>query len=91
MSSMGIIAELILYHGYDHWGFSCMGMDHDKQYLRYLGARVGAFQNVWWSMANECELASLHTFINAATQCRSAQRVQCLKTSHASKSLSGAK
>ena len=36
-----------------------MGMDHDKQYLRYLGARVGAFQNVWWSMANECELAQL--------------------------------
>jgi hypothetical protein len=32
--------------GYDHWGFSCMGMDHDKQYLRYLGARVGAYRNV---------------------------------------------
>jgi hypothetical protein len=23
-----------------------MGMDHDKQYLRYLGARVGAYRNV---------------------------------------------
>ena len=42
----GVIAELILYHGYDHWGFSCMGMGHDKQYLRYLGARVGAYSNV---------------------------------------------
>eukprot|EP01051_Picozoa_sp_SAG22_P018469 SAG22_NODE_3116_length_1927_cov_1.811816_3_plen_252_part_00 len=53
MQKMGIVAELILYHGYDHWGFSCMGMDHDKQYLRYLAARVGAYRNVWWSMANE--------------------------------------
>lgn len=35
------------------WGFSCMGMEHDKRYLRYLGARLGAFRNVWWSMANE--------------------------------------
>eukprot|EP01043_Picozoa_sp_COSAG02_P083326 COSAG02_NODE_21368_length_791_cov_0.745665_1_plen_87_part_00 len=85
MSSTGIIAELMLYHGYDHWGFSCMGMDHDKQYLRYLGARIGAFQNVWWSMANECELANSQTFItiDAATQLRSALRVQCLMTSFA--------
>ena len=46
IGGQGVIAELILYHGYDHWGFSCMGMDHDKQYLRYLGARVGAYSNV---------------------------------------------
>ena len=96
LKEVGVVSELILYHGYDHWGFSCMGiiliqdstfyiqnpsflnarfiilnarlvivndkfiifnantgMDHDKQYLEYLGARVGAYRNVWWSMANE--------------------------------------
>ena len=30
-----------------------MGMEADKRYLRYLGARVGGFRNVGWSMANE--------------------------------------
>jgi hypothetical protein len=79
---------------YDHWGFSCMGMDHDKQYLRYLGARVGAFQNVWWSMANECELAQLTNLHKnrgqAATQLCPALGVQRLIKASLSPSRNGA-
>ena len=26
---------------------------HDIFYLRYLGARLSSFSNVWWAMANE--------------------------------------
>ena len=55
MQAMGVIADLILFHPYDggHWGFDGMGMLTDQFYLRYAAARLGAFSNVWWSMANE--------------------------------------
>jgi len=44
-----------------HWGFACLGestpagydIKHDLRYLRYVVTRLGAFSNVWWSMANE--------------------------------------
>ena len=59
-------ADLILFHPYDngHWGFDCMGgrdaanysTVNDERYLRYLVARVGAYRNVWYSMANEWDL-----------------------------------
>ena len=61
-----IIADLILFHPYDggQWGFDCMGgrdsdtydTTNDAHYLRYAVARLGAFSNVWWSMANEFDL-----------------------------------
>lgn len=52
---MGIEADLILFHPYDggHWGFDRMPKEADDRYLRYVVARLGAFRNVWWSMANE--------------------------------------
>ena len=55
MSSMGIEADIILFHPYDggHWGFDCMGPVADEAYLRYAAARLSAYRNVWWSMANE--------------------------------------
>lgn len=63
MQAMGVIADIIVFHPYDHghWGFDCMGGDdkdtynttHDEFYLRYLTARFSSFSNVWWSMANE--------------------------------------
>ena len=30
-----------------------MAADQDDRYVRYLVARLGAFRNVWWSLANE--------------------------------------
>ena len=55
MRDMGVQADLILFHPYDggHWGFDCMPLETDLFYLRYAAARLGAFRNVWWSMANE--------------------------------------
>jgi hypothetical protein len=55
LASLGIEADVILFHPYDegHWGFDRMGEDVDDRYLRYLVARLAAHRNVWWSMANE--------------------------------------
>jgi Domain of unknown function (DUF5060)/Protein of unknown function (DUF4038)/Domain of unknown function (DUF5605) len=55
LRDLGIEADLILFHPYDrgHWGFDRMPPDADDRYLRYVFARLSAFRNVWWSMANE--------------------------------------
>lgn len=55
----GIQADLILFHFYDFgmWGIDSGMSDRAAQfYLRYLLARLGAFRNVWWSLANEYDL-----------------------------------
>lgn len=56
LDSLGIQADLILFHSYDHWGFQKMGSDNDTRYLKYLVARLSAYKNVWWSIANEYDL-----------------------------------
>ena len=53
---LGIEADLILFHPYDRWGYSTMPAAADDRYLRYVVARLAAFRNVWWSMANEYDL-----------------------------------
>jgi len=63
LGRMDIVADIILFHPYDrgHWGFDCMGgrdrdeydTSLDEAYLRYAAARLSAYSNVWWSMANE--------------------------------------
>ena len=63
LQQISVVADLILFHPYDEgqWGFDCMGgrdpssynTSHDIHYLRYVVARLAAFSNVWWSMANE--------------------------------------
>jgi hypothetical protein len=55
LGALGIEADLILFHPYDNgrWGFDRMDPDSDRRYLRYVAARLSAFRNVWWSMANE--------------------------------------
>jgi hypothetical protein len=50
---LGIEADLILFHPYDRWGYSRMPAEADDRYLRYLVARLAAFRNIWWSLANE--------------------------------------
>ncbi|GLV54126.1 hypothetical protein KDH_09750 [Dictyobacter sp. S3.2.2.5] len=52
----GIEADIILFHPYDRWGFSTMSPELDDRYLRYIVARLSAYRNVWWSMANEYDL-----------------------------------
>lgn len=53
LCEMGIEADLILFHPYDRWGFDGMGADNDDFYVRYVVARLAAYRNVWWSLANE--------------------------------------
>ncbi len=56
LMALGIEADLILFHPYDRWGFSAMDAQTDDRYLHYLVARLAAYRNVWWSMANEYDL-----------------------------------
>jgi hypothetical protein len=58
---LGIEADLILFHPYDRWGYSTMPSEVDDRYLRYLVARLAAYRNVWWSMANEYDLMPAKT------------------------------
>ena len=51
--ALGIEADLILFHPYDRWGYSMLEAETDDRYLRYVVARLAAYRNVWWSLANE--------------------------------------
>ena len=61
LQQLGIQADLILFHPYDRWGYSNMGADNDDRYLRYTIARLAAYRNVWWSLANEWDLVKTKT------------------------------
>lgn len=56
LQQLGIEADIILFHPYDHWGFARMDADHSDAYIRYVAARLSAFHNIWWTMANEYDL-----------------------------------
>jgi hypothetical protein len=55
LSALGIEADIILFHPYDkgRWGFDRMDAASDDRYLRYVIARLAAYRNIWWSLANE--------------------------------------
>jgi hypothetical protein len=55
LRDLGVEADVILFHPYDggHWGFDRMPPTADDRYLRYAVARLAAYRNVWWSLANE--------------------------------------
>jgi hypothetical protein len=61
LMELGIEADLILFHPYDRWGYSEMPAEADDRYLRYLTARLWAFRNIWWSMANEYDFMKSKT------------------------------
>jgi len=56
LGKLGIEVDLILFHPYDHWGYAAMPPEADDRYLRYVVARISAYRNIWWSMANEYDL-----------------------------------
>ena len=56
LGQIGIEADIILFHPYDRWGFSTMSAPDNDRYLRYIVARLAAYRNVWWSLANEYDL-----------------------------------
>ena len=53
LMNLGIEADIIVMHPYDCWGFCRMTAEQDDLYWRYVVARLSAFRNVWWSLANE--------------------------------------
>jgi hypothetical protein len=53
LRELGIEADIIIFHPYDRWTYAIMGAENDDRYLRYLVARLSAYRNVWWSLANE--------------------------------------
>jgi len=61
LRDLGIEADLILFHPYDRWGYATMDAETDDRYLRYLVARLAAYRNAWWSMANEYDLMEAKT------------------------------
>ena len=64
---LGIQADFILFHPYDGevevntYGVQEMNDNQRKFYLRYVTARLAAYRNVWWSMANEFDPISKST------------------------------
>ena len=61
LQQANIQADLILFHPYDAWGYKAMGAEADDFYLRYAIARLAAFRNVWWAIANEYDLVRSKT------------------------------
>ncbi len=61
LMELGIEADLILFHPYDRWGYQKMPAEVDDRYLRYVVARLAAYRNVWWSMANEWDFMKSKT------------------------------
>jgi len=61
LSAIGIEADIILFHPYDKWGYSDLPAEVNGRYLRYVVARLAAYRNVWWSMANEWDLVKSKT------------------------------
>jgi hypothetical protein len=54
LAEEGIEADVILFHPYAKvLGFSTMPAEADDRYLHYVIARLAAYHNVWWSLANE--------------------------------------
>ncbi len=64
LRALGVEADLILFHPYDHDGFQRMTAAENRQYLRYMVARYAAYRNVWWSLANEYDLVKTKTLPN---------------------------
>jgi hypothetical protein len=61
LRAIGVQADLILFHPYDRWGYASMPPEADDRYLRYVIARLSAFPNIWWSLANEYDLMKSKT------------------------------
>lgn len=64
LRDLGIQADVILFHPYDRWGYQEMGAENNARYVRYLIARLSAYRNVWWSLANEWDIPRIKDAID---------------------------
>jgi hypothetical protein len=55
LRDLGIEADLIIFRPYDRgkFGFDTLDDETNQRLLRYLVARLAAYRNVWWCLANE--------------------------------------
>ena len=58
LMTLGVQADVILFHPYDDgaWNFDRLPAEADDRYVRYVVARLAAYRNVWWSVANEFDI-----------------------------------
>ncbi|MFD8864461.1 DUF5060 domain-containing protein [Streptomyces sp. NPDC059590] len=63
LRDLGIEADIILFHPYDegHWGVDNMTREEDLSLVRHTLARLAAYRNVWWSIANEYDFNTAKT------------------------------
>jgi hypothetical protein len=61
LRDLGIEADVILFNPYGKWGFETMDAAADERYVRYAVARLAAYRNVWWSLANEYDFLRTKT------------------------------
>ncbi len=61
LSDLGIQADVILFNPYGKFGFETMDAVADERYVRYVVARLGAYRNIWWSLANEYDFLRTKT------------------------------
>jgi hypothetical protein len=61
---LGIQADVILFHPYDKWGYAAMGKANNARYVRYMIARLSAYRNLWWSLANEWDVPRIKDAID---------------------------
>lgn len=64
LMDIGIEADVILFHPYDRWGYFQMGKEMNEKYIRYMIARLSAYRNVWWSLANEWDIPKIKVAID---------------------------
>lgn len=64
LMEMGIQADVILFHPYDAWGYCEMGKEMNERYVRHMIARLSAYRNVWWSLANEWDVPEIKEAID---------------------------
>lgn len=54
LREIGVECDLILFHPYGNtWNFHELDAVTDDRYVRYVVARLAAYRNIWWSLANE--------------------------------------
>jgi hypothetical protein len=63
LNDSGVQADVILFHPYGgkETGFDRMNPATDDRYAGYVVARLWAYRNIWWSLANEFDLMKQKT------------------------------
>jgi hypothetical protein len=58
LGDAGVQADVLIFNAYDggHFGLDGLTEEQDAAYLRYLVARLSAYDNVWWSLCNEFDI-----------------------------------